>query len=609
MSFRTGLFIYCACQLFHTVSAQLVFSAIPSDLQMIPRDQNNMGLFTVSGSCTDPSILALRFVLRMNKDTSVYMNRLVTIETNGLFSVNLSIPAGLADYDLRVYAAGQGTTEVLKKTVKELVCGDFFIATGQSNASGALEYNEGIVEDSLYSNRYCRTIGSSFQWSVAKNENTGEPNFSIEEDCRFLRPSCMYTGSDKIGSIGIWPLRMMFRVVKETGIPACIINGAMGATELTYHLATHTPSDPDHLKDNVYDPETLTPSSYDRLFKKIHVNNAAMGVKAIFWYQGESDGNLGREHAENYNNRFALLRKSWKLDYPRLEKIFVFQLNTGCGGNNLSLLREQQRKMPELFNDVIVLPTVGSRQNERAEDGCHYTAAGQRKLGENMAPVVLKYLYHVNFEDKQILGPNVEKAYYSKPGRICIEFNMDVKVQQSMHFTFQNEGTAYIKDCFYKKDKQKLHLRSVAEQGNKVFLDLSDSIVEITKLTYLPDIFSEIPTTYMGPWILNKNNENLGALSFFEFPVKSYSGHSWRKNDSLVVYPNPAREYFAIRTTEGILLDKVILYNISGKKILERNIKEPSENLIDMQGFENGIYFLVCYSGENIFKRKIVLLH
>lgn len=604
---RAKILLYFSCFLLKTATAQLAFKDLPVHWQMIPRAADNRGHFRVSGNCTNTKISAVRISIRLNSNLSFIYDKLIPLE-NGGFSADLSIPSALADYNLAVYSVDNTNKEVLEREVKELVAGDYFIVTGQSNATGAMGFSDGASEDSIYANKYCRTIGTMFQKAVTLNANTHQPDFTLEQDCEYLKPSSIYYASDTIGCVGIWPLRVMNQVVKTMGIPICLLNGAMGSTELSYHFATHTPSDPNNLQVTQDSANHLFPSSYDRLFKKLYSHNAAEGIKAIFWYQGESDAVLSKQEAETYNERFARLRQSWKSDYPGLEKIFVFQINTGCGGEHVSIIREQQRELALQFNDVIVMPTVGSVQEDRAEDGCHYSKKGYQKLGENMAPAVLKYLYNVNLDKDLIMGPNIQKAYYSNRNEICLEFDIEVSIRQSQYFSHPNEGTTYLKDYFYKKDKRPLNLKSIRAEGKHIYLEPADSLVEITELTYLPDIFSKLLTIYMGPWILNKNNESLGALSFYNFTVQPFTSGFWSQlDDSLIVYPNPVKDFLVVRTKDKTILTKLILQDVSGKKILEITDTEKSGSSIDLRGLQSGLYFLTCYSSKGILKRKIIL--
>ncbi|WP_317898829.1 sialate O-acetylesterase [Aurantibacillus circumpalustris] len=567
---------------------------------MIPRGADNMGEFLVTGTCPDLAIKSMRFCLYRNTDSSLIYDKTIAIQTHVTFSINVEIPAALADYRLKIYSINLSNNEMIVGDVDQLVCGDYFIVSGQSNAVGALnDLSQALTEDSMYGNKYCRTIGNMYIGNLADSLFNGEYNLA------YHHVSTLFWISGPSGCIGIWPMRILHNITKQTGIPVCILNGAIGSTELSHHLASRTPSDPNKLHDT---SQSATFHPYDGLYKKLFANKAIQGVKAILWYQGESDAVLSKEMALTYNERFALLRKSWKLDYPQLEKIFVFQINTGCGGDNVSIIRDQQRKLSKQFNDVIVMPTVGCDDDERAKDGCHYTLKGYGKIGENISPAVLKHIYHFDVEDKYIMGPDINRISYSGKNELCLSFNMDVSVQQSKQYSFLGTGIAYLKDYFYKEDGTTLKVQTIYAENNNVFLTIASG-QKLKSLTYLPDIFSTIPTIYAGPWILNKNNTNLGALSFFEFPVEALPNELWfsKSDDSLLIYPNPVKDCFEIRVNKNTELQKLYLIDLSGKIVMNISPNKTTTTLVDMRVLESGIYFLKAYTNAGFFVKKLVL--
>jgi hypothetical protein len=253
------------------------------------------------------------------------------------------------------------------------------------------------------------------------------------------------------------------------------------------------------------------------------------------------------------------------------------------------------------------LPTVGSTFDDRDLDGCHYSLKGYGKLGENMALVALKQLYHFDVEDKYIMGPDIKRIYYTEKYELCLQFNMDVKVQLSEHFSFQSDGIAYLKDYFYEADGATIDIVSIRSEGNKVFLKMAN-LNRFKVVSYLPNIFSNIPTTYMGPWILNKNNENLGALSFFEFPVEDYPNELWFDGtDQLLAYPNPVKDYLEVRIRNHITLNTLYLCDISGKIIMNIPTNWNEKTRIYLGGFESGVYFLKAIYATGTITKKIVL--
>jgi hypothetical protein len=69
---------------------------------------------------------------------------------------------------------------------------------------------------------------------------------------------------------------------------------------------------------------------------------------------------------------------------------------------------------------------------------------------------------------------------------------------------------------------------------------------------------------------------------------------------NLKLYPNPTSNFINITSIETI--DKVELYSILGKKVLEVN----RNNSIDISAFNSGIYFVKIHSGNRTISKKII---
>jgi hypothetical protein len=68
----------------------------------------------------------------------------------------------------------------------------------------------------------------------------------------------------------------------------------------------------------------------------------------------------------------------------------------------------------------------------------------------------------------------------------------------------------------------------------------------------------------------------------------------------LKIYPNPTSNF--INITSSQIINKIELYSILGKKILEVNHKDS----IDISAFHSGIYFVKIYSGNRSISKKII---
>jgi hypothetical protein len=76
------------------------------------------------------------------------------------------------------------------------------------------------------------------------------------------------------------------------------------------------------------------------------------------------------------------------------------------------------------------------------------------------------------------------------------------------------------------------------------------------------------------------------------------------ENTDISIYPNPVSEVLNITTSdEGI--NRLVITDINGKKIIERNVINRNEQ-IDMSSFNSGIYIMNIYKGNEVYTSKII---
>ena len=77
------------------------------------------------------------------------------------------------------------------------------------------------------------------------------------------------------------------------------------------------------------------------------------------------------------------------------------------------------------------------------------------------------------------------------------------------------------------------------------------------------------------------------------------STNDYELNEAFVIYPNPAKSNISIHTTE--LIDKVEVFDLFGKKVLESKSKELS-----IQNLEVGVYLMKIDSQNKTIIKKII---
>lgn len=589
------LLIAFVIQLSYSLCAQIQFVSLPANLQLFPRDENNFGHFEVKGISAFKA--KIRSVVSKKSSGEIIETFAAEVSEGKSFLFQHRIPAMLEEFTLEIFAKDTGYSEHLVRKVNDLLAGDFFIVAGQSNAESVGGYGSRVF-DSTYSHACARALGANFNWATGRSDSN-RIKYPLDKDCTFGRPSIHLYASGATAFAGLWPLKLQYNMVQESGIPNCFVNGAIGGSSISENMASHIPSHPDSLRHSSDTAKKLLALPYDRIYKKIHANNANAGVKGVFWYQGETDATHTRDTADMYATKFRKLYTSWKADYPTIKKIFVLQLNVGCAGEYLDLIRETQRNLPTQYEDVVVMSTVGSGEDEKRDDMCHYTEQGCSRIADILLPLAKKHIYDFDLPDASILPANIVKAYYTKPGQICLEFDKNVMIEDSRMYSVFDSSMVYLKDYFYKNKDESVKVESLESENNQVFLNIKSTEIIVKKLSYLPRSFTNIPSGYVGPWILNENNPDIGAYAFAEFPVET------ELLEALLVYPNPAKNEIEILVKDGGHY-KVTLYDAFGRQFRTTTSYLP-HSYFYLESVVPGIYFLKVEHARGFDIKKIVV--
>jgi len=113
---------------------------------------------------------------------------------------------------------------------------------------------------------------------------------------------------------------------------------------------------------------------------------------------------------------------------------------------------------------------------------------------------------------------------------------------------------------------------------------------------YLPfnsDMFNQSGTwtlslTYLGNTV--NHTFSYGALGIQDFA------------DAFAVFPNPANDILNIQSKKSLVIDKVQLYDMTGKQVYHNN----GETTVDIRALSGGIYMLNITSGDVVYKSKVV---
>jgi aminopeptidase YwaD len=77
-------------------------------------------------------------------------------------------------------------------------------------------------------------------------------------------------------------------------------------------------------------------------------------------------------------------------------------------------------------------------------------------------------------------------------------------------------------------------------------------------------------------------------------------------DDKIIVYPNPANNYFLVEAVSTELIE-VIIFDAFGKLI--RTEQEYSNTKINVSGLANGLYIVMIKGNKTSLQEKILIQH
>jgi hypothetical protein len=357
------------------------FSQFPKPLQLYPRNPaTGLGNVLMQGEVTGADCTGVSVTVLRNGAPHSILSQPLTY-SNGVapFTIQAPIAAELANYSFQFHVTRNGTNHLVA-VANDVVAGDFYLINGQSNAEAT------IYDGSANGNQssYLRSFGSRDDSgaNVAADRNWYQANGDL------------LAGS---GAVGQWGLRLGRRILDTYGIPVAIINGARGGWPIT----SFQRNDANH--------EDLG-TNYGRALYRAAQAGGRDHIRAVFWYQGESDNG----DADAHDKGWSALRDDWREDYPAIEKIYVFQLHVGCLVNQFDTdLRNRQRLFADRFPDVEIMSTTGAGNTS---GNCHYPYTnGYETLADQLYHLVQRDLYGAAPQN-DIEPPNPHYAYFSTPG-------------------------------------------------------------------------------------------------------------------------------------------------------------------------------------------------
>ncbi len=462
----------------------VVFDQLPRDMQLYPREANNLAKVPISGriEVAGWSYMSVQ-VFRKNVPIGYYRANLNYGNANATKFVfpDIYIKAEPADYEFRVYAC-KTQDSILMVTRQKVVAGDFYVINGQSNGTA---FNVGNVPYT-YFNEYLRTFGIS---------NDGQTFSTADTLWNYPDRSFPY--------VGAWGLHLQRLILEKYGIPTCIINASIPGTFISEHLQ------------RVAEQHDNFGTIYGSLLYRVTKAQALNHIKCFFWWQGEQDIIYSKT---SYPEDFQKLYNYWREDYPAIRDFMIFQMNilpaqTATGAS----IRDFQRKIPSLFPYTSVHATAGAY----GYDGGHYSREGYQQIALQVFNR-LQPLYYDSSVQGTFTSPNIKAAYFSSKAQnqVVLEFDTNQKMVAVSDTTVVGASShtnilLSVKDYFYfdENEANTPAIEAIQYQNNKVILSYKSKLNYKT-ISYLPNTYrtSDVPV-FIGPCLRNSAGNTACAFS------------------------------------------------------------------------------------------------
>ncbi|GGZ17059.1 hypothetical protein GCM10007049_06810 [Echinicola pacifica] len=478
---------------------ELTFTEAPENYRLYARNQNDSAAVRFTGKVKKGEMVR-SLVLKVYKDDVLYDQQVVNLEDQA-FSLSSQIHAGLHQFRFELFTL-QDEKESLNLVADQVVCGDAYIITGQSNSHPSSTL-------STYSSPFARSFGVKTGYETYNEEDKAVRWGSATGNCPGLENEVGGWFIKNPYGVGVWGMDLARLIIEKHQIPVCIINGGSGSSSIEQNM--------------LYPEQPSLETSFGRLAYRVNQAGLKDQVKAIFWHQGESNSNT-EEGYQSYSANFNILKKDWERVYTGLKKIYLFQLHPGCGRQRegyYNELREIQSQLADSYEKVEIMSTMGVS----GHDGCHFSYQGYLEFAKRIFPLVSRDFYGIQ-ATTVITPPKLLSANYVSTNEVELTFDQAIRIEEKREV---HEETYFLKDQFFFKNEMDsafipAKVSSIKAQQNKLIITLEQATT-FSLVTYLPGkLYEGTEVIYNGPWLTGSDND-IGALSFHQrriYPLKAW---------------------------------------------------------------------------------------
>ena len=323
-----------------------------------------------------------------------------------------ALPVG-GPYHVELRALGRDRQTLASTVVQDVLVGDLWVLSGQSNMVG-----NGRLEDLETTHELVHNFNMRDEWQVAEEplhslaESIDEVHWKHASHLLSLwakpgqQPDGPLTGEDgarfrknRQHGAGL-ALTFSKEMVRRTGIPIGLVPCAHGGTSIGPGTASWPGWDP-ALK------ERGRKSLYGAMMERFHVVGGK--VKGVLWYQGEAD--MREERASEYAERFRGLIEAIRADFGQPDLPFYYaQIGRYVTENRMhwNKIQEVQRLAEQTIPNVGMVASV----DLGLDDIIHISGNGLKRAGHRFANLVCHDLFPEVEACRDLKrGPRPDRAY------------------------------------------------------------------------------------------------------------------------------------------------------------------------------------------------------
>lgn len=562
----------------------------PQTHQLYPRNNNNQAIVTIQGSLgtAHASVEMLELIVHKKSLDGTLHSSQIQQQPSDTFHFTPTIEAGMYLYSFELKLWENNLVIHQEQIATQVVCGDVYIVSGQSNATGAVngDPTAGSAQNQLY--QEYPTYGSNqfFSKSLGKmppeNGINGATTNYKPYDNQWLKATA--TSHQQYGFVGHWALKLQYLIQHHYQMPTCIINGAYGGSSINQHMISASPNQI---------PMDLT-TLFGALNYRVEQAQVKNHIKGLIWYQGETQvSELG---AHSYTDSLLQLMNGWETHLGSIDNFYVVQLHTGCNGHGFSaMIREQQRTIQRTTQAPIKHLTangIGAHPSPTMDYywNCHFL----RTSYNNLADRIFQLIGHDFYDNTTpITSPNIVQASYQN-NQIIVEFDQplaEVPEGLEQFFVFHQQGSPL--------SHQEMAITAITVQDHQLQLTVSSQRADA--ITYL---LSDDPI-HNNQMIWLTNPAGYSAFSFYQFPIQKIECPS---NTIFSLHPNPIHNSSLCSINSCHTNNILKFYNTLGQLIYELPMPfKIIETTLNLEHLQAGIYLAVLENkGQIIAQQKLI---